>query len=109
MRLEDYCDAHGIPFDDAEMDEIFRRTRDAAYKIIDLKGATFYAVASGLMQIVEAILRDQATVLSVSSLVSDYYGIDDICLSLPTVVGRLGVERMLKLRLSHEEVAKIQH
>ena len=51
------------------------QTRDAAYQIIERKGATYYAVAAGLMRITEAILRDQNTVLSVSSLVKNYYGI----------------------------------
>ena len=55
------------------------------------------------MRIVQAILRDQHTVLSVSSLIRDYYGIDDVYLSLPAVVGRRGVERILPLGLSAEE------
>ena len=79
------------------------QTRDAAYHIIERKGATYYAVAAGLLRIVEAILRDQHTVLSVSSLVNDYYGINNVCLSLPTVVSREGVERALKIQLSEEE------
>ena len=57
------------------------------------------------MRIVEAILRDQSTVLSVSSLICDYYGIDDVYLSVPTVVGRGGVERTLRLGLSAEEAS----
>lgn len=71
--------------------------------IIERKGATYYAVAAGLMRIVEAILRDQSTVLSVSSLIEGYYGISDVCLSLPTVVDRGGVEQVLRLELSAEE------
>jgi L-lactate dehydrogenase len=65
-------------------------------------------VAAGLMRIVETILRDQRTVLSVSSVVNDYYGISDICLSLPTVVGRNGIERVLALHLSDDEVAGLK-
>ena len=104
MRLPAFCAAHGLAHDQAAMDEIFRQTRDAAYHIIERKGATYYAVAAGLMHIVEAILRDQSTVLSVSSLIQDYYGISDVCLSLPTVVDRSGVERVLRLDLSPEEI-----
>jgi len=103
MRLRDFADAHGVHYEQDEMDSIFRQTRDAAYQIIQRKGATYYAVAAGLMRIVEAILRNQATVLSVSSLVEDYYGIRDVCLSVPTVVDRGGVQRMLRLQLSPEE------
>jgi L-lactate dehydrogenase len=88
MRLPDFARAVGVPCDQWQMDEIFKQTRDAAYHIIQRKGATYYAVAAGLMRIVEAILRDQHTILSVSSMVTDYYGISDVCLSLPTIVNR---------------------
>jgi L-lactate dehydrogenase len=87
MRLPSFCAENGIPLGPEVMDQIFRQTRDAAYEIIKRKGATYYAVAAGLMRLTEAILRDQNTVLSISSLVTDYYGIDNVCLSLPTVVG----------------------
>jgi len=103
MELREFAGAHSISCERAELEEIFRRTRDAAYAIIQRKGATYYAVAAGLMRIVEAVLRDQATVLSVSSLVSDYYGIADVCLSLPTVVGGSGIERQLRLKLDATE------
>lgn len=104
MRLPAFCAANGLPFEQAAMDAIFAQTRDAAYEIIERKGSTHYAVAAGLMRIVEAIIRDQTTVLSVSSLVRGYFGIADVCLSLPTVIGRAGVERMLRLDLSAQEV-----
>lgn len=108
IRLLDFCAVQGLPHDNDTLDGIFRETRDAAYRIIERKGATYYAVATGLLRIVEAILRDQNTVLSVSSLVEDYYGIGDVCLSLPTVVNRHGVERVLRLELSPEEVAGLR-
>ncbi len=108
MQLTDYCAANGVPYDQAAMDAIFANTRDAAYQIIERKGSTHYAVAAGLVRICEAILRDQHTVLSVSSLVNDYYGIDDVCLSLPAVLGRDGVERVLRIGLSPEEASGIR-
>ncbi|GIW07451.1 MAG: L-lactate dehydrogenase [Dehalococcoidia bacterium] len=108
MRLADFCAAQGLAFQRAAMDEIFRQTRDAAYEIIRRKGATYYAVAAGLLRIVEAILRDQGTVLSVSSLVEGYYGIRDVCLSLPTVVDRRGLAQVLRLPLSDDEVARLR-
>jgi L-lactate dehydrogenase len=104
MPLVAFCTNHGVTRDRAEMDAIFRQTRDAAYRIIERKGATYYAVAAGLVRIVEAILRDQQTVLPISSLVDDYYGISHVCLSLPCLIGRAGVERMLRLELSPEEI-----
>jgi L-lactate dehydrogenase len=103
MRLQDYAQATGMKYDKKELDEIFRQTRDAAYEIIKRKGATYFAVAAGLMRIVEAILRDHGTVLSVSSLVTGYYGIDDLCLSLPTVVDGSGIQRQIRLQLDEQE------
>jgi L-lactate dehydrogenase len=103
FRLEEFAAAEGVSLSETEKQSIFVQTRDAAYHIIERKGATYYAVAAGLLRIVEAILRDQHTVLSVSSLVNDYYGINNVCLSLPTVVSREGVERALKIQLSEEE------
>jgi L-lactate dehydrogenase len=100
MHLREFSAANGIRYDQDEMDAIFAATRDAAYEIIERKGATYYAVAAGLLRIVEAVVRDQRTVLSVSSLIRDYSGIDDVYLSLPTVLSRDGVERVLRIDLS---------
>jgi L-lactate dehydrogenase len=108
MRLPTFCAENDIPLSQETMDVIFAQTRDAAYEIIRRKGATYYAVAAGLMRITEAILRDQNTVLSISSLISDYYGIDDVCLSLPTVVSRRGIERVLRLELSPQEARGVR-
>ncbi len=108
MRLSDFAEAQGIPMSSEDMQRIFTSTRDAAYAIIQRKGATYYAVAAGLMRIVEAILRDQRTVLSVSSL-ADCYGLSGVCLSLPTVVNRSGVDRVLKLDLSADERKALHH
>lgn len=109
MRLPDYCRAHGLSLDPKEMRKIFESTRDAAYQIIERKGATYYAVAGGLVRIVQAILRHQNTVLSVSSLIDNYYGMGDVCFSLPTVIDRSGVQRVLRLELDAAETEKLRH
>jgi L-lactate dehydrogenase len=109
MRLPDYCRANGLAYEAQQMQEIFESTRDAAYQIIARKGATYYAVAAGLLRITQSILRHQNTVLSVSSLIDDYYGISDVCLSLPTVVGRGGIQRVLRLDLDETEATKLRH
>jgi len=107
MRLAEFCKAQGLANDPQVMKSIFTQTRDAAYHIIERKGATYYAVAAGLLRITQAILRNQNTVLSVSSRINGYYGISGLCLSLPTVVNRSGVQRVLHLQLSSEEQAKL--
>ena len=100
MRLEDFFRSRGQAADWPALEKIFQHTRDAAYEIISRKHATYYGVAAGLMRIIEAILRDQNTVLSVSSLIRGEYGIRDVCLSLPTIVNRSGIFQVLHLNLS---------
>ncbi|HYE24680.1 MAG TPA: L-lactate dehydrogenase [Clostridia bacterium] len=108
MRLHDYCRMQHVQCDDQSLESIFDQTRDAAYQIIERKGATYYAVAAGLMRIVEAILRDQRTVLSVSSFMTGQYGLTDVCLSLPAVIHHEGIERVLEMPLTPEEAQKLR-
>jgi L-lactate dehydrogenase len=109
MGLDDYVASLGIEWHETIRDEIFQQTRDAAYHIIQRKGSTYYAVATGLVRIIEAILRDQNTVLCVSSKVENYLGISDVCLSLPTIINRQGIVRQLHLNLSDEEADGLRH
>jgi L-lactate dehydrogenase len=103
MRLPEYTLHNRVDCSQETMESIFSGTRDAAYHIIERKGATYYAIGAGLMRITEAIMRDQSTVLSVSSLMKGMYGIENVFLSLPTVLHRGGVERVIQLELSPEE------
>ena len=89
----------------AEFDD---KVRNAAYRIIEGKGATFYAVALAVRRIVEAILRDEQSILTVSSLLTGQYGLDGVCLSLPCIVGVNGVEQVLPIHLSDEEMVQLR-
>lgn len=91
------------PFGDEDRVSIARQTREAAAAVIQRKGHTAFAIGAGLVRVVEAILRDEKSVLSVSGRVDGAYGIRDVCLSLPSVVGRGGVERVLALALDDAE------
>jgi L-lactate dehydrogenase len=105
MRLQEYCEANGAALDAGHRQALYEQTRDAAYEVIKRKGATYYAIGAGLVRIVEAILRNQRTVLTISSVVGGAYGLSDVALSLPTVVDRGGVEQVIKLRLAADEEA----
>ncbi len=105
MRLDSFSQKQGVPYNDAIKKDIFAQTRSAAYEIIRRKGATYYAVAIGLLRIAEAILRDQKTIYSVSCIVDNYYGIPRTFLSLPSVIGREGIEFALQLQLDEDEVS----
>jgi len=89
-------------------DGIARDVIESAYKIIEGKGATNYAVALAGSRIIEAVLKDERRVLPVSSLLDNYYGISDICLSVPTVVGRGGADRELEVPMSDDELASLR-
>ncbi len=112
MKIEKYCPAckNSGDCDRAkELNGLFEEVRNAAYKIIEAKGATYYAIALALVRITEVILRDENSVLPVSTLINDYYGVNDVCLSLPSIVNRNGVERILRLELSSKEQAQFKH
>ncbi|MCZ7568554.1 MAG: L-lactate dehydrogenase [Ardenticatenaceae bacterium] len=92
-------------YDEAALAQIFEETRTAAYQIINRKRATYYAIGLGVTRLVEAILHDQRSVLSVSTLVQGEYGVEGIYLSLPCVVGAGGVLARLSPPISSDEIA----
>lgn len=99
VPLLDYCAEEACP----DFEGILNRVRRAAPEIIARKGYTSFAIASCVGRICEAILRDERTVLPVSTKMAGQYGIEDVYLSLPCVVGRGGVERVIELPLSDAE------
>lgn len=108
MPIADFCVQRGRSFDPYIQERIADQVCHAAYEIIERKGATYYAIGLAISHIVEAMLRDQNTVLTVSTLLTGQYGISDICLSLPSVVDHNGVEVVLEPDLSGEELAALQ-
>jgi L-lactate dehydrogenase len=108
VRLSDFVGTNGQCYDQAALDRIFEQTRNAAYEIIQRKKATYYAIGLGLLAIVEAVLRDQHTVMTVSSPLSGQYGVNDISISMPAIVGRQGVEEVLCLPLDETELDAFQ-
>jgi L-lactate dehydrogenase len=107
-RLTDYCAVCQEPCSEIPRDELFQNVRDAAYHVIERKGATFYAVGLAVASIVESILRDQHSILPVSSVMQGQYGLEDVCLSLPTILGRDGVVQVLDLPLDEAEIAGLR-
>ena len=91
-----------------DLDGVFQTVKNAAYDIIRLKGATYFAIALGTTRMIEAILRDQKTVVTASTLLQGQYGISDVCLSLPVVLGRLGIVRVLEIPLAEHEKRAVE-
>lgn len=77
--------------------------RHSAYHIIDYKGSTYFAIGLALVRIVGAVLRDENSVLTVSTILEGEYGISDLCLSVPCIVNAHGVERIMEARLTEKE------
>jgi L-lactate dehydrogenase len=103
----------GIPlqdfpeYDRQEMDDIFDMTRRGAAMVRATKDSTQFATSTSVCRTLEAILLDKREVLTVSTLVEEYEGIEGVCLSMPAVVGANGIERVLKLKLADDERQKL--
>ncbi|MDP8298106.1 MAG: L-lactate dehydrogenase [Candidatus Orphnella occulta] len=108
MVLKEYCPLCNSKCNyHMELDNIFNQVKNAAYEIISTKGATSYAIALALVRIVEAIIRDENSVLPISAYIEGYYGIKDICLSIPSIINKEGVKKVLRLDLSKDEQAQL--
>ena len=108
VPLYDFCKMRGHShFEDAQK-KIEADVRNSAYEIIKRKHATYYGIAMSVKRICEAIIRDEKSVLAVSSLMEDVYGVEDVALSMPAIVGKDGVETLIPVRLSVDEQRKLR-
>ncbi|MCL6590018.1 MAG: L-lactate dehydrogenase [Firmicutes bacterium] len=106
VRFSEYCpvcNCNGNCNHQFPRERIFNEVKAAAYRIIEGKGATYYAIGLALVEIVESILRNEYSVLTVSTLMTGEYGLEDVYLSLPCVLSRKGVGQKILLSLSAEE------
>ncbi len=103
VDLSHFCELRGLYHYKASMQKIYSEVRDSAYEIIRRKGATYYGIAMAVARIAESITRDEHSILPVSTLLKGEYGIEGLCLSIPSVVGSLGVEKILDIPLSGTE------
>ncbi len=102
------CEQHPERFNFEEIMKIGDGVKDAAYRIIEAKKATYYGIGMALARITKAILGDERSVLTVSSYLNGEYGINGVCIGVPCVVGRNGVSERIVLSLSDEELKKLQ-
>jgi L-lactate dehydrogenase len=98
----------GKPFDAENMNRLFQQVRSAAYEIIERKGYTNTAIGTAIVRLVEVLLEDQKSVLTVSRMLTGEYGLKDVCLSIPSVVGIAGVEDAILPRLDAAELKGLQ-
>lgn len=107
MSADEYCSKLCGNCDNSFKYSIPEAVKNAAYEILNRKGYTNYAVALAVRRIVEAILRDENAILTISSLFTGQYGIDDVYLGIPTVVGKAGAKNILEVNLNEEESSKL--
>jgi len=101
LSPEEFCNWRNIPCLDRPA--ITESVRNAAYEIIARKGATYYAIGLAVRRICECILRDENSILTVSGLIDNVHGINDVCLSMPCLVNRHGLVRVLPVPLAGDE------
>ena len=108
IPLNDFCEMRGYFEHEKAMKEIAENVKNSAYGIIEKKGATYYGIAMSVRRICEAIIRDEKSILPVSSIQHGNFGIDGVALSMPAIVGRNGVEGTVPIRLSDDEVSALK-
>lgn len=107
MHLDEFEVQHGRHLDNETRDRMDQDVRNAAYTIIEGKGATYYGIGSALAKLADVVLHDQRSVLTVSTPTSGTGGVSDVSISLPRVVGGQGVLQTLNLPLSKQETAAL--
>ena len=107
IPLNEFCEMRGHFNHDAAMDAIAEKVKNSAYEIISKKQATYYGIAMSVKRICECIVRNERSILPVSAMMHGEYGIEDITLSMPAIVGIGGVEPHVPIALSEEEAEKL--
>ncbi len=108
IPLNNFCEMRGHFNHEEAMHEIAESVKNSAYEIIEKKGATYYGIAMSVKRICEAIVRDEKSILPVSSIQHDNHGISGVALSMPAIVGEQGVEGTVPIELSEEEEADLR-
>ncbi len=103
ITLDKYCAHCGYARHEDNKKKLENEVKNSAYEIIDRKGATYYGIAAATRRICESIVRDEHSIMPVSTLVSGHYGIDDVYISVPSLIGSGGVEDILDIDLDPQE------
>ena len=106
VDIEKYCDISDKKM--TVLDSVYDDVKNSAYRIIEAKGATYYAIAESVLRICRALVRDENTIMPVSVLANGEYGIKDVCIGLPSIIGYGGVKRVLEIPLDRTERALLQ-
>lgn len=108
IPIHDFCEMRGHFEHEKSMKRIADDVKNSAYGIIEKKGATYYGIAMSVRRICEAIIRDEKSILPISSIQHGDFGIDGVALSMPAIVGRNGVEGSVPIKLNADEIEALQ-
>lgn len=108
IALSEFCEMRGHYDHEANTRQIAENVKNSAYEIIQKKKATYYGIASAIRRICEVIIRDEKSILPVSSMMHGEYGIEDVVLSMPAIVGKYGIETRVPIDLSEEEIEDLK-
>ena len=108
LDLQDFCRIRGLERVTETKDRLYRQVRDSAYEIISRKGATYYGIAMAVGRLAESLVKDEHAVLPVSVVLEGEYGLEGLALSIPSIVGREGLEEVLEIPLSGEEAQALR-
>ena len=108
LKVNDFCELRGHFNHEQSMKKIFENVRNSAYEFIERKHATYYGIAMAVKRICEAIVRNEKSILPVSSLMTGEYGLNDVVLSIPAVVDETGVQKVIPIELNDEELTKLK-
>ena len=108
IKLNKFCEMRGYFKHEEAMKRIADEVKNSAYEIIKRKRATYYGIAMAVRRICEAIVRNEKSILPISSLMKGQYGISGIALSMPAIVGRNGVETHVPFEINEQEAADLQ-
>ena len=103
LNLDDFCRLRGLELHAENMERIYREIRDSANEIIKRKGATYYGIAMAVGRIAECVVKGEHAVLPISVVLEGEYGLDHIALSIPSIVGKNGLEKILEIPLGEKE------
>lgn len=103
VPLDDFLEMRGHMHPDMDKQEIAEKVKNSAYDIIAKKHATYYGIAMSVRRICECIVRDEKSILPISTVMHGDFGIEDVCLSMPTILGAEGVETHIPIELSEKE------
>ena len=107
IPMDEYCSNVGLAWGDDQKSDLYNKVKDMGATIISAKGRTHYGIATCVCSLADAVLNQRLTIAPVTSVLTGEYGIEDVSVSIPSIIGVNGVEHRLEERLSSEELSKL--